>query len=141
MSKLKSNDVGFYLNTGTEGAPVWKLMACLTGTNLDSQTAELNGDSKCGVDRDAGDITFTASFEGFYELAPTVNQVSGEALLDLNIARTKKQWKIANTDESYYRSFTAYISSYSEDAPYNEFVNFTGELNISGVPVTTAPTT
>lgn len=139
--KLKSNDVGLYMNTGTEGAPVWKLMACLSSNGLDGQTAEMNGDSKCGIDRAAGDTTFTASFEGFYEKTPTVNQVSGQDLIDVFQSKEQKQWEMRNADSTYYRGFTAYISTYSEDLPYNEFATFSGELNISGTVVTEAPTT
>lgn len=141
MIKLKANDVGFYRNTGTESVPVWKLLACLTGTNIDLSVEELNGDSKCGVDRDAGDGTWTAGFEGFYKLDPTVNEVSGDDLVVVAQAKTKGQWKIANAAETYYRGFTGYISSYSEDAPYNEFVTFSGELNISGDLILEPPTT
>jgi hypothetical protein len=132
MAKLKANDIGFYRNTGTPSAPVWKLMACLTGTSIDLAVEEVNGDSKCGIDREAGDGTWTASFEGFYKKDPTVNEESGEALIAVAQAKGTHQWKIANADNSYYREFTAYISSYNEDAPYNEFVSFSGELNISG---------
>lgn len=142
MAKIKSNNVGLFLNTGTEGAPVWKLMACLTDHGLDGETTEMNGDSKCGIDRDAGDTTWSASFEGFFERAPTVNQISGQQLIDLFQAKEKKQWKIVDaTDDSYYRGFTAYISSYSETGTYNEFVTFSGALNVSGNVITTAPTT
>ncbi|WP_343702693.1 phage tail tube protein [Chitinophaga sp.] len=140
MAKLKANDVGFYYNSGTPSVPVWKLLACLTDTNIDLAVEEVNGDSKCGIDREAGDGTWTASFEGFYKLDPTVNEISGDGLIDLAKAKTSGQWKIANGDNSYYREFTAYISSYSEGAPYNEFVTFSGELNISG-DVETEPTT
>ncbi|WP_126244338.1 phage tail tube protein [Chitinophaga rhizosphaerae] len=139
MAKLKANDVGLFLNTGTTAVPVWKVLACLTATDIDLAVEELNGDSKCGIDREAGDVTWTGSFEGFFKLDPTSTEVSGENLLEIAQAKTKKEWKISNSDDSYYRAFTAYISSYNESAPYNEFVTFSGELNVSGT-VATAPT-
>lgn len=139
--KIKSNDIGFYVNTGTEEAPVLKLMACLTDHGLDGQAAEMNGDSRCGIHREAGDITFTASFEGFFKKNPQVNEFSGETLLSLFQDKAVKQWTIKNADDSYYREFTAYISSYSESGSTNEFVTFSGELNVSGVIIDTPPAT
>lgn len=141
IEQIKSNPIGYYVNTGTEEAPVWKLMACLTDHGLDGQAAEMNGDSRCGIYREAGDITWTASFEGFFKKNPLVSEFSGETLLSLFQSKAVKQWRLQNDDDSYFRQFTAYISSYSESGSTNEFVTFSGELNVSGEVISTPPTT
>lgn len=141
MSKLKGNDVLLQGNTGTDLAPVWKTVACITQNGLDSAADTLDGGSKCGQDQETGDITWTASFTGFYEKTPDPDQMSGGEIIALYQNKTVMPWRMINDDLTYYRGFTGSLANYGEQADYNTLVEFSSDINIKGALITTAPTT
>jgi hypothetical protein len=141
MSKLKANDVLLQANLGTVLLPDWRDVACLTDNGIDSASDEIDASSKCGVENIPGDVSWTASIGGFYELDPTSTQLSGQKLIEMRQNKTYVNWRMRNAANTYYRGFYAYLSGYSEDLPYNDMVKFTGDLSIQGALITTAPTT
>ena len=139
MSKLKGNEVSLEINTGTTAAPVWKVVACITSNTLDSASDDIDGGSKCGAETVPGDITWTASFEGFYEKTPTATQISGGDLIDLAQAQESHDWRMHNADDTYYRGFNGVLSNYSENVDYNTLATFSSDVNIKGLLITEAP--
>jgi hypothetical protein len=139
MSKLKGNEVSLEVNTGTDVAPVWAVVACITSNGLDSASDDIDGGSKCGPETLSGDITWTGSFEGFYEKTPTGTQVSGGELIDMYQAQLEHQWRMHNADDTYYRGFVGTLANYSESVDYNALATFTSDINVKGLLITEAP--
>lgn len=141
MPKLKANDVLMEVNMGTTLAPNWKVVACVTSNGLDSASDEINADSKCGIDRIPGEVSWTGSIEAFYELVPGTTQISGQDLINIRQNGTYYDWRMRNAAQTYYRGFNAYLSGYTEDLPYNDIVKLTAEMTVKGALILTAPTT
>lgn len=141
MSKLKANDVLLQVNIGTTLLPDWRDVACITDNGIDSASDTIDASSKCGVENIPGEVTWSASIGGFYELDPTMLQISGQKLIEMRQAKTYAYWRMRNAANTYYRGFYAYLSGYTEDAPYNDMVKFTSDVSIQGALIITAPTT
>lgn len=140
MSKLTGNEIALEVNTGTALAPVWKTAVCITTNGLSSSDNNIDAGSKCGAEIIPGLITWTSSFEGYAEKAPTTGQISIAILIGYAIDQTVRSWRMINADESYYRGFDAILSNYKEQADYNTVVTFTADLNVvSGTLVVEAP--
>ena len=140
-NKLRANDVLLEFNMGTVLAPNWKSVGCLTDNGLDSASDEISADSKCGIDKIPGDVSWSVSFGGFYDLDPALDQISGQDLILLRTNKTYVYWRMRNAGNTYYRQGFGYLNDYSEDLPYNDIVKFTGGLGVQGALITTAPTT
>ena len=140
MSKLKANEVSLEVNTGTTAEPVWLMVACITANGLDSAADDIDAGSKCGAETIPGDLTWTASFTGFYEKTPTASQISGQGLIDMAQAQEEHEWRMRNDDDTYYRGFTGTLANYTETADYNTVVEFSSDINVKGDIITEAPT-
>lgn len=140
-NKLRANDVLLEFNTGTTLAPVWKSVACVTANDLDSASDEIEASSKCGIDKIPGDVSWSVTFEGFYDLDPALDQISGQDLIAMRQAKTFTNWRMRNAGNTYYRAGYAYLNDYSESAPYNDIVKLSGGLSIQGALIIVAPTT
>lgn len=139
MSKLKGNEVSLDVNTGSDVAPVWQTAACITSNSLDSSSDDIDGGSKCGAETVPGDITWTASFEGFYEKEPNGGQISGGNLIGMAMSQESRQWRMKSVDGLYYRGFEGVLANYSESVDYNTLATFTSDINIKGTLITEAP--
>lgn len=139
--KLKGNDVLLQVNMGTALSPDWMDVACITANGIEQSSDEIDAGSKCGPETIPGDISWSGSVEGFYELSPSPTQLSGAELIDMAQSQVLYPWRMRNPDMTYYRGFDAIISNYSETADYNDIVSFSADLNVKGSMITTAPTT
>lgn len=140
MSKLTGNEVALEVNTGTALVPVWKTAVCVTTNGLTSSSDDIDASSKCGAEIIPGLLTWTASFEGFAEKAPTTGQISLAIVIGYAMDQTVRSWRMVSADETYYRGFDAILSNYAEQLDYNTVVTFSADLNIvSGTLVTEAP--
>lgn len=110
----------------------WKTVACITDHSLESSSDDIDANSKCGPETIPGDLTWTSPIGGFFDLTPAVDQISGEELLTLAQAQTEQQFRMRNADNTYFRSFFATISNYSEDAAVGTVVSFSADLLIRG---------
>lgn len=137
--KLNGNDVLLQFNMGTTGSPLWKDVTCIDANSLESASDEINGDSKCGIDRQPGDVSWTVPIGGFYELEPTATQISGQELIGIRTNKDFVDFRMRNATNTFYRAGNAYLSEYSEDMPFNELVKWTGTLSVKGDLVTVAP--
>lgn len=139
--KLAANDVLLQVNMGTDLLPDWRDVACITDNGLDSASDEIEASSKCGIETIPGEVSWNVSLGGFYDLTPSSTQVSGQELIEMRQNKEYRNWRMRNAPNTYYRGFYAYLSGYSEDAPYNDMVTFDGELAIQGALILIAPTT
>lgn len=137
--KLKGTAVLLQVNTNNTqiGAAVWKDVACITTNGLDSASDELDGGSKCGPETIAGDLNWTASFEGYYELTPSGTQVSGQWLIEAAQTQAEYEWRMRNAADTYYRRFFGTLANYGEQMDYNTLGTFAADINIRGLVATT----
>jgi hypothetical protein len=115
------------------------MVACITANNIDSASDDIDAGSKCGAETIVGDITWTASFTGFYEKTPDTDQISGAGLIDMYQAKEEHEWRMQNADQTYYRGFTGTLANYSETVDYNTAAEFSSDINIRGALITEAP--
>jgi hypothetical protein len=140
--KIKGDLVNAYLDTAVSGAPVWKLVACITTSDIDGTRETIDANSKCGTDTLSGQKTETANFAGFFITDPTVDQVSMNTIAAAFDDGLQHHWKFATADETvYYREFDGSITAYNESSNINEAVTFTAAVSITGDIIRTAPTT
>jgi hypothetical protein len=137
--KLLGDAVSLEVNTGTTELPVWKMIACITANGLDSATEEIDGDSKCGPDPLIGNITWSATVEGFYDLSPDAGFLSGQGLLVIYKSKVLKEYRMKNADGTYYRGFSARLANYKEKADHKTIVTFSTDLKIPGDIVDVEP--
>jgi hypothetical protein len=141
--KLKGTAVLLQVNTNNTGigAAVWKDVACITTNGLDGASDDLDGGSKCGPETVPGDLSWTASLEGFYDLTPSTTQVSGQWMIDAVQAGDEYQWRMRNADDTYYRGFYGTLANPSEQMDYNTLGTFSYDINIRGLIATLPPVT
>lgn len=141
LEKIPGKNVFLFRNTGTEEAPVYKLMVCLTENGLTGDTEVVEANSKCGADSVPGDTTFTSAFSGLATLSPGASSESINEVLDLFQDKTVAQWVITDdaAEPTIWRAFKGWISSYEETYNNGESVAFSGTLTIIGEVDRTIP--
>lgn len=142
MAKLASLDIGLYVNQGDEATPDWVLIACSTSDGFSITTDNTEIATKCNdgyKENLPASSSWSFSNSGYAESAPATGQVSYASAADLADSREVKQFKLANADESYYRSGKGYISSYNETADEGDYLQFDLEVTGTGKPTLTKP--
>lgn len=133
MGKIASKEVGLYVNMGDDTTPDWKLIGCSTSDGFNVNTDNVEIATKCngGWKENLPD---TSSWEfsnaGYAESEPADGETSIVTAESLAHSKEVKPFKIANTDETYYRKGLGYISSYSETADIGDYLQF--ELTVTG---------
>jgi hypothetical protein len=142
-NNVLGRDVNLYLDTSLTATPNWEMVACITETNIDQSRTTIDASSKCGLNILAGQKNAgTSNFKGFYITDPTVTQVSMNTIAALYDDGLKHHWKLSTVSGSdYYREFNGYLTTYNESSNFQEAVNFTGAISISGDVILVKPTT
>lgn len=139
-------EVDLELDVSLTDTPDWKLVACLTESDLDTSRETIDANTKCGNATLAGTATITANFTGFAIKDPDVTQVSMQTLADINFNGngSNKHWRYISTEDAgatYYREFDGSLTSYNESTNNAEAVTFSGTLSVVGNVIIEAPTT
>lgn len=142
-TKMKGDVVAVYLDTAAPGitVPVWKMVACITTSDIDGSRDTIDVASKCGPGQLAGQQTDTSNFAGFFIKDPTVDQVSMNTIASAYDDGLVHHWKYADADEIYYREFLGSITAYNENTDNNTAITFTAAVAIEGGVTRTPPTT
>lgn len=104
-------------------------------TTMDATTEQTN----CGVLTSPSEPQMTVDFDAICETAPTVAQVSYEALLAAMVNKTQVTVRVQNPTVSgasvgtvYYHQFAGYITDLTMNQSTTEFINFSGTIQSSG---------
>lgn len=140
-TKLLGNKVNAYLDVAVTGAPEWKLVACITESDIDQSRETIDTSSKCGPGQEAGNATNTANLTGFLIIDPEVNQVTMNDLAELFDSANSAHWKYEDEDGGnvYYREFNGPLTAFNEASNNNEAVTFTLSIAINGDIIRTLP--
>jgi len=139
-------EVDLELDVSLTATPDWKLVACLTESDLDTSRETIDANTKCGNATLAGTATITANFTGFAIKDADVTQVSMQDLAVINFQGNGdvRHWRYINNEDagsSYYREFNASLTSYNESTNNAEAATFSGTLSVVGDVIIEAPTT
>jgi hypothetical protein len=139
-------EIDLELDVSLTETPDWKLVACLTDSDLDTSRETIDANSKCGNATLAGTATITANFTGFAIKDPDITQVSQQALAEINFQGNGevRHWRYINNEDagaSYYREFNASLTAYNESHNNAESATFTGTLSVVGDVIIEVPTT
>lgn len=140
---LFSKDIGVYVNTAADGAPVvWKLAVCTSSKSLSISVGatEINNDCTGSFVTNLPSTTsWTMSFEGDVNMTPTATEVSAGHLFDLVVSRSVKKFKFESADDSYIRYGEGFISQFDETATAPEYQTFSVSITGSGPIADTIP--
>lgn len=119
----------------------WIPVACLTSNTLEEELDLLPGLSSSSGGWEGARATrqrATVSFDGLQALTEGVGadttKASYDRLKTLKRTRAKLNWKIEDTNVNWTDQFEGYIISLSESAPVDDFLSFSGQIRITGVP-------
>lgn len=134
---LEGKKVSLEYDVSLTATPDWKVVACITDTDLDSSRETIDVSSKCGPGTLAGQATNSVNFTGFFIIDEDTEQVSGQTLADINFNQdgVSKHWRLIDEDTGgalYYREFNGPLTAYNESSNNNEAVTFTGTISIIG---------
>ena len=130
-------------NTGTDVAPVWTKLVCLTEKSFSGTTASIDVSTDCDDSFSAplpSKKSWSMSFSGLASINPQANEGSYETTYSLWDDRTITGFRIRNMDDSYYREGLGWISDVSEPSSAGDYLKFSGTITGSGA-VSTVPST
>lgn len=133
VETLKSNEVGVYIST--DGGTTKKEIVCGTDITIDSSKNITRKKHKCGSAAAVSEPEYTISFGGVANLTPTIaSEVSAQELAVLDADTTAITVIVQHrTDPTkYYRSGLGYISSYTENLPLDDTMDFDIEFAVDG---------
>lgn len=137
------NKINAELDISATDTPDWKLVACITDSDIDQTRETIDGGSKCGPNQLAGTVTSTANLTGFFIIDPTSDQVSMNEMAAAFDSGESRHWRFIDNEGGliYYREFNGPLTSYNESTNQNEPVTFTAAVAINGDIIRILPTT
>lgn len=140
---IKGDVVLLELDVSLTDTPDWKIVGCITESDIDGTRETIDASSKCGPAQLAGQRTDTANFTGFYNTTPEITEVSMNEIAAAYDDGNSRHWRLIDEDggDVYYREFNGPITSYNESTNQNEPVTFTASVGINGDIIRVAPTT
>ena len=128
-------------NTGTEVAPVWKKLVCLSEKSFNGTTATVDINTDCN-----GQFTtplpskksWTMAASGVANTDPTVDEGSYEQAYELWQNGTLTGFRERNLTNTYVREGLGFISDISESSSAGDYLNFSLTITGSG-PIATTP--
>lgn len=140
---IKGDIILLELDTSLTETPEWKIVGCITESDIDGSRETIDASSKCGPAQLAGQKTDTANFTGFYNTTPEATEVSMNEIAAAYDSGDSRHWRLIDEDggDIYYREFNGPVTSYNESTNQNEPVTFTASVGINGDIIRVAPTT
>lgn len=137
------NKINAELDISVTPTANWKLVACITDSDIDQTRETIDGSSKCGPNQLAGTATNTANLTGFFIIDPTNSQVSMNELAAVFDSADSRHWRFIDNEggDIYYREFNGPMTAYNESTNADEPVTFTAAIAINGDIIRTLPTT
>ncbi|AGO48502.1 phage tail protein [Cellulophaga phage phi18:2] len=134
MAEIKSKDVFLSYNTGSDEAPVWKIVACSTSDGFTGSTDAVSINNKCQGDWAAslpGDKSWSFSNGSYAQKEAAANQISQDELFDLWASGEVGTWKIESIEPGeYLRQGLGWVSNLGETADTGDYLQF--DLSITG---------
>lgn len=127
-------------NTGTTLSPTWTKLACLTEKSFNGDTNSVTITTDCNENYESqlpGKKNWNISFSGYANSDPGAGEGSYETSYDLWDGRTVTDFRIRNSDNSYYREGLGWMSSISETTSAGDYLQFSGTITGSGAVVKT----
>lgn len=139
---IKGDIIQLELDVSLTDTPEWRIVACITESDIDGTRETIDASSKCGPAQLAGQRTDTANFTGFYDTHPAGTNVSMNEIAAAFDSGDSRHWRLIDEDggDLYYREFNGPITAYNESTNQNEPVTFTASVGINGDIIRTAPT-
>lgn len=122
--------------------PEWRLVACITESDIDGSRETIDASTKCAPAQLAGQKTDTANFTGFFQLGTDpLTEISLNELAEAYDDGDSHHWRLIDEDGGsvYYREFYGPLTAYNESSNLNEPVTFTGTVAINGDIIRTLP--
>lgn len=143
MSETKINATDWLVSIDPAGDNNWKVVACLTTNDLNSDNSAIDVSSKCGPEWIPGSkFEQTIEGEGFaIDQTGTPSKESYNQLYELFAAKTVFPIRFGKAspgaDETYYETTTggATIETCNINAPYNEGLTFNVTFRITQPPM------
>lgn len=142
-NELYSKEVAVEVNMGTESAPDYKLLVCVISKSLSQTLGSVTINNDCTGDFVRNlptDISWQFSFEGHINMAPTVDEVGANEVLELQKTRSVKDWRFKSLDGNYYRQGPGFISQCDETGSAGEYMTYsvtiTGSSELETVETT-----
>lgn len=130
-------------NTGTTLSPTWVQLVCLTDKEISASTSNVEITTDCNdgfVTNKPGKKSWSMTFSGYANSNPGAGEGSYETTYGLWDARTETEFRIRNSDNSYYRQGIGYLSDISESSSAGDYLQFSGTISGTGV-LTDTPST
>lgn len=133
MATPKSgNLIGLYL---APGGGTKKVVVCNEDLSIEGTAEEITRATKCGVFKDAGNVSYSISFSGMADFAPSGTQVSQADLATWFNAKTKLDFAFADditTPAIISQTGQCYITAFNITATVDDFVSFDATLSVTG---------
>jgi len=130
-NNISSNITGLWISTALD-TPVWKEIVCGTDVSLDGSADITTTSTKCGTAKSKGSMSWSMSGSGVANHSPDSDELSADELIEIaqGTAQVLIRWQDNTTPANFYRSSTAHITAYTENAPEGGTVefDFTAEL-------------
>jgi hypothetical protein len=123
-------------NVGNDLYPTWKKLACLTEKSFNGDTNSVSIVTDCNDGYEStlpGKKTWNMSFSGYANGDPDADEGSYETTYNLWDNRTVTDFRVRNSDNSYYREGKGFISNVSETSSAGDYLQFSGTITGNGV--------
>ncbi len=124
-------------------ASVYQPIGCLTSNSFSESAGVLETTTRSNPDGWGSSIpttqTFNLSFSGIVTRTNSAGTIVSFAdLKAIKRNRNKIDWQIRSQEDSLIESGLGHITSLSEDAGLDDFVTFSGEIQGTGLPISSA---
>ena len=138
MAQIKSSDQ--LIEIDVENGTAWKTLVCVSTGTLDGAAEVTSEETDCGIFTSTGSVTYTVTADAICETAPSVSQVTYQALLPKFINKSLVSVRIQNpvvgaaaAGTLYYHSFSARITALTLNKPSSAaYVSFSVTLQSDG---------
>ena len=137
---LASELIVLEANTGTEVAPVWVKLVCLSEKSFSGTTASVDIQTDCGDQYTTplpSKKSWTMGASGVANMNPSANEGSYDTAYDLWENGTVTGFRERNIANTYVREGKGFITDISETSSAGDYLNFSLTIQGSGAVSTT----
>jgi hypothetical protein len=133
ITKIEGKLVKLEISTNLV-TPAYKMVVCAEDSTLDGSTDVNTRNTKCGVFKSNGNVSWTLSGSGVANATPDSDELSADEILTLFQDSTNVLWKLTHEtgDTIIYREGQGFFSAYSEGHPADDLVGFDYTLEVDG---------
>jgi hypothetical protein len=129
------------LYVSADSGTTWKEIVCAEDQSLEGSRNTTSRPTKCGILKSKGPVGWSMPFAGVASITPESTQVSAQQMITYFQNGTDLDFKFAHKTDAdiLYREGSGFISAYTEEYPTEDYVGFSGTIEIEGDLILTEP--